>query len=95
MSIQAVLKEGHRHNTIKSVDTRIRNVNRQPSLGPAIQNSIPLKAGERIVLPDDAVVETGKTSATHNLNSYLCSPIRTLCESLNDPEHLYASNHES
>ena len=43
---------------------------------------------------DDAVAGTGKTSATHDWNSYLCLPIRTLCESLNDPEHLYVSNHD-
>ena len=96
MSIRAaVLKEGHRHNIVKSVDARIRNVNQQPSLGPAIQNSIPLKKGlSGPISIDDAVAGTGKTSATHDLNSYLCSPIRTLCESLNDPEHLYVSNHD-
>jgi len=50
MSIRAaVLKEGHRHNTVKSVDARIRNVNRQPSLGPAIQKLYSLE--ERIVWP--------------------------------------------
>jgi len=89
MSIRAaVLKEGYRHNTVRSV-------NRQPSLGPAIQNSIPLKKGlSGPISIDDAVAGTGKTSATHDLNSYLGSPIRTLCESLNDPEHLYTSNHD-
>ena len=99
--LAAVLKEGHRHNTVKSVDARIRDVNRRPSLGPGNQNAIPLQLKKGLsgiisnpISMDDAVVGSGKTSATHDLNSYLSSPIRTLCESLNDPEHLYISNHD-